>query len=89
MLLYRLSTIARAIAASATASIMTKIEIICPSTPRAPYFEKAIKFIFAEFKISSIPINTRIAFLLDIIAYNTRPWVPLHGELRARCEKMS
>jgi len=50
-----------------------KIAIVSDTHNNWANFEKAIKFIFAEFKISSIPIKTRIAFLLDIMAYSPSP----------------
>jgi hypothetical protein len=52
---------------------MTKIVTTCPSTPKPPYLENAIRLMLQEFKINSIPIKTRIAFLRETNAYKPIP----------------
>ena len=67
--LNKLIIIARATAASAAAKTITNIAIIWPSKwIDDENLLKAIKFIFAAFKINSIPIKIAIAFFLVITA---------------------
>ena len=60
---YKVKTIAKATATSAAATTMTKMANICPSMVVELYREKATRLMLAEFRISSIPIKTLIAFL--------------------------
>src|ERR1700733_13911374 len=62
---------ARATAASAAASTITKSEITCPSIPSRVYREKATKLTLAPFSTSSTPISTPMP--LRLVAMQITP----------------